>query len=108
MADVLLSRGMQANGEVKVRRLRDIPGIIKLVLTAPLILLGILSMTVYFGSYMASLALVDVSVANPLTALNYLVATVYAIAVMRERVSLPRGAGILCIVLGAIFVGMSS
>ncbi len=92
-------------GEVKVRHLSDIPALMKTVFTQPIVLLGILSMAGYFGAYMAALIWVDVSVANPLTALSYPIATGYAIIVLRERVSILRATGVVCIVLGAIFVG---
>jgi drug/metabolite transporter (DMT)-like permease len=108
LGDILLSKGMQKNGEVNVRRLRDVAGVARHVFATPVILLGVLCMALYFGCYIASLAWVDVSVANPLTALSYLVATVYATVALRERVSFMRWAGIVGIVLGAIFVGISS
>jgi len=108
LGDILLSRGMQQNGELSVHRARDIPTIANHTFRTPAILLGVVSMALYFGLYMASLAWVDVSVANPLTALSYLVATVYAIVAMRERVCFMRWAGIVGIVLGAFFVGISS
>ena len=106
--DILFSIGMRSMGEVKVRRLSDMPALMKTVFTQPIVLLGILSMAGYFGAYMAALIWVDVSVANPLTALSYLIATGYAIIVLRERVSIVRATGVMCIILGAIFVGLSS
>lgn len=108
IGDILLSTGMQENGELKIRGLRDIPEALRRMFTQPKVLFGLLAMTGYFGSYMAALTMVDVSVANPLTALSYLIATLYATAVMRERVSVARAVGIVLIVLGSIFVGLSS
>ena len=108
IGDILLSVGMKSNGEVRVHKLSDIPPLIKMVFTQPHILFGVLSMAIYFGSYIAALAWVDVSVANPLTALSYLIASLYAALILREHVSLKRGSGIVLIVLGAIFVGISS
>lgn len=108
IGDILLSTGMRENGELKIRGLRDIPEALRRMFTQPKVLFGLLAMTGYFGSYMAALTMVDVSVANPLTALSYLIATLYATAVMRERVSVARAIGIVLIVLGSIFVGLSS
>ncbi len=108
LGDILLSRGMQDSGEVRIHSASDLPPALKSAFTEPKVLLGILSMAAYFGSYMAALAMVDVSVANPLTALSYLIATVYASVVLRERVCIIRGVGIGLIVLGAICVGLSS
>jgi drug/metabolite transporter (DMT)-like permease len=108
LGDIMLSRGMQQNGEVKLNSARDLPAVIRHTFRTPAILIGVVSMALYFGLYMAALAWVDVSVANPLTALSYLVATFYAMVIMRERVCFMRWAGIVGIVLGAIFVGISS
>jgi drug/metabolite transporter (DMT)-like permease len=108
IGDILLSTGMRENGELKIRGLRDILGALRRMFTQPKVLFGLLAMTGYFGSYMAALTMVDVSVANPLTALSYLIATLYATAILRERVSVARAVGIVLIVLGAICVGLSS
>jgi len=106
--DILLSTGMKAMGEVRLRRASELPGLARLVFSNGYVLLGVCSMAVYFGSYITALAWVDVSVANPLTALSYLIATIYAGLVMREEVGLQRIAGVVLIVVGAIFVGFSS
>lgn len=106
--DVLLSTGMQAMGAVRVRYLSDIPRLLAIVFSNPYVLFGVVSMAIYFGSYITALAWVDVSVANPLTALSYLLATGYAWLVMHERISVVRATGLIFIVIGAIFVGVSS
>ncbi|MCE5314332.1 MAG: EamA family transporter [Armatimonadota bacterium] len=108
IGDILMSKGMQENGEVSVRHISDLPKVFKLAFSERYVLLGAVSMTIYFGSYVAALAWIDVSVANPLTALSYLIASAYAAFVMRERIGFKRAAGTLMIVLGAILVGLSS
>ena len=65
-------------------------------------------MSFYFFSYMAALAYTDVSIANPLTALSYVLVTIYAAAAMHERVNPRRWAGVALVTLGAICVGLSS
>lgn len=106
--DIFLSKGMRVNGEVRVRRLADIPSLLATIFSTPYVLFGITSMAIYFGSYIAALAWVDVSVANPLTALSYVIATAYALFYLRERVGRSRWAGVLLITIGAAFVGFSS
>lgn len=108
IGDVLLSKGMQQNGEVHIRSIRDIPPLLKFVFTRPYILAGVCVMALYFCSYAASLAWVDVSVANPITALSYVITTAYAVAFLKERVGTLRWAGVALITLGAICVGLSS
>lgn len=106
--DIFLSKGMRQNGEVRIRKISDIPSLLAVVFTTPYVLLGISSMTVYFGSYIAALAWIDVSVANPLTALSYVIATAYALLYLRERVNKTRWVGVILITVGAAFVGFSS
>jgi len=106
--DILFSKGMKDGGEVHVHKLGDILPILKSIFTSPYVLFGIMSMAIYYGSYITALAWVDVSVATPITALSYVIATGYAVIFMRERVSRRRWAGVALITLGVIFVGMSS
>lgn len=106
--DIFLSNGMRSNDEISVKRINDIPPLIVHVFKRPWILAGVISMTFYFFAYIAALAWVDVSVANPLTALSYVLVTVYAVLFMQEKVGLMRWTGVLCVTLGAIFVGISS
>lgn len=108
IGDILLSKGMRSGGEINIRRLSELPQNIKHVFRRPAILGGIVLMTFYFFSYIAALAYTDVSVANPLTALSYVLVTIYAAAALRERVNPLRWAGVALVTLGAIFVGLSS
>jgi len=108
IGDVLLSMGMRQNDEINIRRLSDLPKNIRIVFKRPLILAGLVMMMFFFFSYIAALAYTDVSVANPLTALSYVLVTVYAAVAMRERVNWKRWMGVSLVTLGAIFVGLSS
>ncbi len=106
--DILLSKGMRSDEEINIRRLSDLPRNIKHVFRRPLILAGLVMMMFFFFSYIAALAYTDVSVANPLTALSYVLVTFYAAVAMREHVTWKRWAGVTLVTLGAIFVGLSS
>ncbi len=106
--DILLSMGMRSNGEINIRRLSDLPKNIRIVFRRPLILAGLVSTAFFFFSYIAALAYTDVSVANPLTALSYVLVTIYAAWAMREKVTWKRWMGVSLVTLGAIFVGLSS
>jgi drug/metabolite transporter (DMT)-like permease len=108
MGDVLFSKGMKAHGEVVVHRAEDVWPLIRRVTSNPLVLAGVFSMAVHLCAYIAALEYVDVSVANPLTALSYVLATTYAVLFMREHVGKRRWAGVFFITLGAILVGLSS
>jgi drug/metabolite transporter (DMT)-like permease len=108
IGDILLSKGMRANDEIDIRRLSDLPKHIRVVFRRPLIMAGLVLMAFFFFSYIAALAYTDVSVANPLTALSYVLVTFYATLAMREHVSWKRWVGVSLVTLGAIFVGLSS
>jgi drug/metabolite transporter (DMT)-like permease len=108
LGDILLSMGMRNGNEISIKRPSDLPIAIKMVFTNPLVLLGITSMAIYFGTYIAALAWADVSVVNPLTALSYVLATAYAAIRMRETVTKSRWTGVVLIALGSMFIGLSS
>ncbi|OFX13571.1 MAG: hypothetical protein A2Z18_08955 [Armatimonadetes bacterium RBG_16_58_9] len=99
---------MRRNGEVAVERLGDIPPLVATVLTNPYVLAGVLSMAVYFAAYITALAWVDVSVANPLTALSYVIATAYAFAPAYAGVGCLRAVRIVLVTSGVILAGLSS
>jgi drug/metabolite transporter (DMT)-like permease len=108
IADILMSKGMRSHDEISIRHLSDIPQVAGCVFTRPFVVMGIVSMAIYFGSYVAALGWIDVSVANPLTALSYLIASAYAAFVMKEKISITRALGIMMIITGSILVGLSS
>ena len=95
-------------GSIDVRSARDILSAAKRAFSSPFVLLGVCSMALYFGSYIAALAWVDVSVANPMTALSYLIASIYAIVFLKEKVNPQRLLGIILVIAGATLVGLSS
>lgn len=108
LGDILLSIGMRSGNEISIKCAGDVPVAIRTVFTNTIVLLGIASMAIYFGTYIAALAWADVSVVNPLTALSYVLATAYAAFKMRETVSRSRWTGVFLIALGSMFIGLSS
>lgn len=108
IGDILFSKGMRQSGEVHIAGFWDVPPLFKHVFTNRYILAGMLSMALNLAAYVAALEWVDVSVANPLTSLSYVLATFYAVAVIHEHVSRRRWIGVACITIGAICVGLSS
>jgi len=108
LGDILLSKGMKSIGEAKIRRLRDIPPLIRAVFTHRVVLLGVICMAFYFSAYMTALVWTDVSVANPLTALSYVLATGAAATFIRERVDALRWTGEMLSTTGAVLVSLSS
>lgn len=108
MGDIFLSKGMRAGGEVSLSGFRDVPALVRRVFGSRFVLIGAFCMAGHLFTYAASLAWVDVSVANPLTALSYVIATAYVALVIREKVVPDRWTGVMLITIGAILVGFSS
>lgn len=107
IGDVFFSRGMQCLGEVRFGGVRCIPSLVKRVVSNPFVVAGAFSMAIHLCAYVAVLSWVDVSVANPLTALSYVLATAYTVVFMRESVCFQRWLGVLLITAGAVLVGYS-
>lgn len=106
--DVLLSIGMKRTGGVTLNGLSDFLPAVRTAFSSPFVLLGVSSMAFHFASYIAALAWVDVSVVNPMTALSYLIVSIYATLFLKEHIDFQRGAGIVLIMTGAVLVGLSS
>jgi undecaprenyl phosphate-alpha-L-ara4N flippase subunit ArnE len=108
IGDILLSLGMRRTGAVTLRSVRDIHSTIYSIMINRLILAGIFCMAIHLSAYITVLAWEDVSVANPLTALSYVIATGYAALCIREKVAPARWVGVFLITTGAMLVGFSS
>lgn len=71
------------------------------------VLIGIVCLAGFFACYSYSLMHVDVSLANPLTALNIVLGTIYAAVVLREKVTPKRWAGLGMVALGGLLAGVN-
>ncbi len=72
----------------------------------PLLLLSIVFMAVSFFSFMALLAIADLSFAVPATAASYVVETVLAKWILKERVDSRRWAGALLVTCGVALLAV--
>lgn len=71
----------------------------------PLLAVVLALFAVQFINWMAVLSASDVSYAQPITALSYIVVTLFAAVWMGERVTLARGAGVILILAGVWLIG---
>lgn len=94
--DALLSRGMKQAGAIDIHHMLHVFG----VLANPYILLGILSLLIFMGSYMTALSFADLSYVMPATAISYVLMTLLSIFWLHEHVGPERWSGILFIVIG--------
>ena len=98
--DALLKRGMNDFGPV------DLHNVLHVVtaLGNPWILIGILSLIVFFASYLIALSWADLSYVLPATALGYVVVTLLGKYFLHENVSALRWLGVMLVSCGVGWV----
>jgi drug/metabolite transporter (DMT)-like permease len=71
------------------------------------VILGTVLNTVFYVLFLATLSWTDVTVALPMTAIEYGFAALLAVIFLKEQVSTFRWAGILLVIVGVIFIARS-
>ena len=104
---VFLKKGMDRIGDVKQVSAAEIVRVVKAGATNPQILLGIFFETLFFGVLLVLMSKTEISFLWPLTGLSFVFATFAAILFLGERVSAVRWAGVVLIVIGAVFISYS-
>jgi drug/metabolite transporter (DMT)-like permease len=102
--ELCVSRAMKSIGEVHDFRPRSILRVIGRALTIPWMWLGLALMTTAFLSLLGVLAVEEVSLVVPVTAISYVFGTLGGKFFLREKVSRYRWAGVLLVCLGATLV----
>ncbi|HET9743923.1 MAG TPA: EamA family transporter [Terriglobales bacterium] len=100
VGDVLLSVGMKETGAISLRHSLEL----LVALRNPFIILGILCLLVFFGSYLAALSWADLTFVLPATSLGYVVVALLSKYALHEYVSSSRWLGIALISAGVGFV----
>jgi len=100
LGDVLLSVGMKQVGAISVTRWLSL----LIALRNPFVILGILFLLVFFGSYLTALSWADLTYVLPATSLGYVVVALLSKFLLHETVSASRWLGILLITAGVGFV----
>jgi len=98
--DVSLARGMRDFGAVTSANVHHV----FTVLLNPWIVLGILMLIGFFGSYLSALSFADLTYVLPATSLSYILMVLLAKFFLHEHVSLWRWLGVALIVAGVGFV----
>jgi len=104
-ADILVARGIKQIGKFSGRSLTSIAGWLKSVFVNPGVLIGVVSYTVSFLTFISLLSWADISLVRPATGLGYIINLGGAHFILKEQISPGRLAGIVVIGLG---VGMIS
>ena len=100
IGDVLLSVGMKQIGAVSVTRWFSL----LFAMRNPFVILGILFLLIFFGSYLTALSWADLTYVLPATSLGYVVVALLSKFLLHESVSASRWLGILLITAGVGFV----
>ena len=74
---------------------------------SPRVLLGVLCESIFFAGLLVLMGQRDISFVWPLTSLSFVLTTVVAILILKERVSATRWTGVALIMLGAAFITWS-
>nr|MBI3612472.1 DMT family transporter [Nitrospirota bacterium] len=103
---ILVRRGMQQVGALESYIPADLAVYFWHTVSNPFVIGGTVLNTIFYVLFLAALSWTDVTVALPMTAIEYVFAAVLAVVILKEVVSPLRWAGILFVVLGVILISM--
>ncbi|MGA2463468.1 MAG: EamA family transporter [Thermodesulfobacteriota bacterium] len=95
-------------GDPDIKGFYDILLFLKGPFSSPFLWIGLLSVIVAFVIWSAVLSKIDLSVAVPMASFSYIFVALTSIIFLHETVTLLRWSGIFLILIGVIFVSMSS
>jgi len=107
VGQILLRRGMQIVGPLTTYAPLELLSYFLKALTQPHVIGGTVLSGVMYFCLLAALSWTDVTVAFPLTALEYGFAALLAVAILKEVVPPLRWAGIALVILGVILISAS-
>jgi drug/metabolite transporter (DMT)-like permease len=104
--EVLQTMGMKKHGEIHDFRPGALRGALARVVRNPYILVSIVLMAVSFFAFMTLLSVADLSFAVPATAASYVLETILARHILKEKVSRKRWAGALLVAFGVALLAL--
>jgi drug/metabolite transporter (DMT)-like permease len=104
--EVLQAKGMRRHGEIRDFRPGALGRLVALLARNWMIVASVGAMAVSFFAYLALLTQAELSFAVPATAVTYVLETVLAKYVLRERVSWLRWAGAGLVICGVALVSL--
>ncbi|MGI9101222.1 MAG: EamA family transporter [Terriglobales bacterium] len=106
LGDVLNTAGMKRHGEVEHFNARAIGRLVLHLVRNPLVMAGIVSLSVTFAALVLLLSIANVSFAIPATAAGFLVETLFAKLVLKERVTVKRWLGATLVAIGVAMLAL--
>jgi drug/metabolite transporter (DMT)-like permease len=104
VGQILIRRGMIEVGSLENYAPMALVTYFWHALCNPYVIGGTILNAVFYFLFLAALSWTDVTVALPMTAIEYGFAAVLAVIVLKERVPPIRWAGIALVVLGVVFI----
>ncbi|MDD5116295.1 MAG: EamA family transporter [Candidatus Omnitrophica bacterium] len=101
-------KGVLSQGRLPVVDLSSFLAFLAAVFSSPFLWAGLLTVVAVFVIWSTVLSRIDLSVAVPIASFSYILVPVVSVILLREQISVLRWVGILLILLGVIFVSLSS
>jgi drug/metabolite transporter (DMT)-like permease len=106
VGDVLITKGMKQVGEIATLNWRELLRIAGRALTNKWFLFGLFFMAVSFFSFLAVLSWADLSLVLPATSVSFVITTIGAKLILKEKISSVRWAGIVLVCVGVALISL--
>ncbi|HKQ06968.1 MAG TPA: EamA family transporter [Blastocatellia bacterium] len=106
IGDVLITKGMKQVGEIATLNGRELLRIAGRALTNKWFLFGLFFMTVSFFSFLAVLSWAALSLVLPATSVSFVITTIGAKLILKEKISSVRWAGIVLVCVGVALISL--
>ena len=106
LGDVLNTTGMKRHGEVEHFNPRAILRLVISIFRNPFVMAGLGTLAISFAALVALLSIANVSFAIPATAASFLLETLMAKLVLKEKVGGKRWAGAALVACGVILLSL--
>lgn len=107
IGQILMRKGMQIIGPLESYAPMELLSYFWRALTQPYVIAGTVGSAVFYFAILATLSWGDVSVAIPLTAMEYVFVAVFAIILLKEPVPPARWIGIILVIIGVTVISIT-
>jgi drug/metabolite transporter (DMT)-like permease len=104
VGQILVRRGMQQVGSLENYAPLALASYFWQALCNPYVILGTVLNAVFYFLFIAALSWTDVTVVLPMTAIEYAMAAVLAVMILKEKVPAMRWTGIALVIFGVILI----
>src|SRR5512136_1528956 len=107
LGTIMVRRGMQQVGSLESYAPLALIGYFWRALCNPYVMLGTFLNAIFYFLFLAALSWTDVTVVVPMTAIEYGMAAILAVLLLKENVPPVRWAGIALVIIGVILIARS-